>query len=182
MTKDADAVPLFRRVLGGLLEQTPACVRDLHERTGTHLYRGKVVVERGNGRLARILAWMARLPPAGNGPIEVEIVANGGRERWSRRIGKHEMRSRLWSFWFSWYLWELLGPVLFGFRLDVEQGSIVWRVQAVRVFGVLPLPQSWFRNVISRESGVGGRYRFDVRAEMPLVGLLVHYRGWLEPV
>jgi Domain of unknown function (DUF4166) len=176
------AVPLFRRVLGGALDQTPACVRDLHERAGTALYRGKVVVERGDGRLARLFAWVTSLPPAGEGPIEVEIVARYGRERWIRRIGGREMRSRLWAFSFSWYLWELLGPVLFGFRLQVEDGGIVWRVQSVRVLGLLPLPRAWFRDVLCRESGVGGRYRFDVRAQLPMIGLLVHYRGWLEPV
>ena len=26
-----------------------------------------------------------------------------------------------------------------------------------------------------------GRFRFDVRLSLPLIGLLAHYRGWLMP-
>jgi hypothetical protein len=70
----------------------------------------------------------------------------------------------------------------FGFKLNVETGEIIWRIARVRALGILPLPTSWFSGVQARESGIGGRYRFDVRAEMPVVGLLVHYRGWSEPV
>ncbi|MEQ1514092.1 MAG: DUF4166 domain-containing protein [Lysobacteraceae bacterium] len=173
------SAPLFRRVLGGFIEQTPISVRRLHDRRGRALYRGEVVVERGTGRRARCFAWMTGLPPAGSGPIEVEIVASDGHERWARRIGGRTMRSILWAPGFSWLLWELLGPVLFAYRLRVENGAIVWRVEKVRLLGVLPLPSRWFAGVEARESGGEGRYRFDVRAELPGIGLLVHYRGWL---
>ncbi|HYM86593.1 MAG TPA: DUF4166 domain-containing protein, partial [Pseudoxanthomonas sp.] len=71
----------------------------------------------------------------------------------------------------------------FGFRLTVEQGVIVWRVARVHALG-LPLPARWFRNVIAyesdHESERDGRYLFDVMAAMPVIGLLVHYRGWLH--
>lgn len=172
-------MPLFRRVLGGFLDQTPTCVRRLHGGAACAVYRGEVEVERGHGRLARLLAWATSLPPAGHGPIEVEIAARDGRERWVRRIGGREMRSRLWALSASWRLWEWLGPVVFGFALRVEDGVIVWRVDRVLLLGLLPLPSRWFRRVRCSESGVDGRYRFDVRAELPGVGLLVHYRGWL---
>ncbi len=171
--------PLFRRILGGFIEQTPISVRRLHDRRGRALYRGEVVVERGSGRWARGLAWITGLPPAGAGPIEVEIVAGDGHERWTRRVGGHTMRSILWAPGFSWLLWELLGPVLFAYRLRVENGAILWRVEKVRLLGLLPLPSCWFAGVEARESGGAGRYRFDVRAALPGIGLLVHYRGWL---
>jgi hypothetical protein len=49
----------------------------------------------------------------------------------------------------------------------------------VRSLGI-PLPLAWFDKVSARESVEGGRYRFDVRAEMPVVGLLVRYAGTLD--
>lgn len=177
---DTVATPLFRRVLGGFLDQTPACVRRLHGGAALARWRGEVDVVRGDGRLARALARLTSLPPAGRGPVEVEILARGAGERWIRRIGGREMRSRLWAFSGSWRLWEWLGPVVFGFGLRVEAGAILWRIESVRVFGLLPLPSGWFRGVRCRESGEGDRYCFDVRAELPVIGLLVHYRGWLE--
>jgi Domain of unknown function (DUF4166) len=172
--------PLFKDILRGAFDQLPQCVSALHRRQGTQTYRGEVDVDRGRNALARFCAWATALPPAGKAPIEVEIVAEGGREQWTRRVRGHAMRSRLWAD--GELLCERLGAVEFGFRLAVENGGIVWRVQTVRVLGLLPLPRAWFSDVLCRESGVGGRYRFDVRAALPIIGLLVHYRGWLEPV
>jgi hypothetical protein len=33
---------------------------------------------------------------------------------------------------------------------------------------------------IAREYEANGRFHFDVPIALPLIGLLVHYRGWLE--
>jgi hypothetical protein len=180
-----EAPPLFARILGGAFESLPSCVIALHRRQGVQTYRGEVEVERGRNVLARFLAWLTDLPPARKGPIEVEIIAEGGREQWTRRVGPHAMRSRLWAD--DDILCERLGAVEFGFRLVVESGELIWRTARVRAFGFIPLPASWFAGVGARESAVGGatvdqRYRFDVRAAMPVIGLLVHYRGWLVHV
>lgn len=76
-------------------------------------------------------------------------------------------------------LCERLGLATFGFRLALVDGAVAWRVVRVRVFGV-SLPARWFTGVGARESAEDGRYRFDVWAALPLTGLLVHYRGWLD--
>ena len=169
--------PLFQRALGPEFEKLPAAVRALHTATGHRRYRGQVEVVRGGNALARLFAWATRLPPAGQGEVEVEIDASGEEERWTRHIGGHAMPSRLWER--NGLLCEQLGLARFGFRLTVEQGGIVWRVERVTALG-LPLPARWFGSVQARESELEGRYRFDVAASMPVVGLLVHYRGWLQ--
>jgi hypothetical protein len=179
-TSSRGSTPLFEQLLGEAFGELPPSVIALHRRQGAHTYRGEVDVVRGHRVLSRFCAWATALPPAGEGPVEVDIVAESGRECWTRRIGRHAMRSRLWAQ--DALLCERLGLVEFGFRLIVEQGEIVWRAQRVRVLGVVPLPRAWFAGVEARESSAGGCYRFDVRAQMPLIGLLVHYRGWLEPV
>jgi hypothetical protein len=169
---------LFRDLLGAAaFDALPTPIRSLHLRKGSALYRGEVEVQRGRGLLARFCAFATRLPPAGAGPIAVEIVAVGGRERWIRRIGGHAMRSRLHGE--GGLLHERLGLVEFAFRLHSAGDDIAWTVQRVRVFG-LPLPACWFAAVHARESAQGGRYRFDVAAALPLAGPLVHYRGWLH--
>ncbi len=178
--------PLFARLLGEDFERLPAVVADLHLRAGTTRYRGEVEVVRGTHPLARLCAWATRLPPSGHSPIEVEIVAEGGRERWTRFVAGHAMRSRLWAA--DGLLCERLGLATFGFRLSVEHDELVWRVERFRTLGIVPLPARWFSGVQARESAEcsvesaadGGRYRFDVRAALPLIGLLVHYRGWLD--
>ena len=71
------------------------------------------------------------------------------------------------------------GLVRFGFRLRVRDGGIEWTVERVRALGV-PLPARWFSGVRARESAQGERYAFDVQAALPVIGPLVHYRGWLD--
>lgn len=98
-------------------------------------------------------------------------------ERWTRMFADHAMPSQLWDA--NGLLREKLGLTTFGFRLDVHDGELTWRVERVSALGIR-LPARMFRGVVARESERDGRYRFDVRAELPIVGLLVHYRGWLD--
>lgn len=168
---------LFPALLGDAFDALPQQVRALHLHEGMQRLSGEVEVQRGTRWLSRLCAWATRLPPAGRGPVTVEINATPGGERWTRRIAGHAMPSRLWPR--DGLLCERLGLVTFAFRLCVEDEAIVWRVAGVRVFG-LPLPTAWFEGVGARESERDGRYRFDVTATLPLAGLLVRYRGWLH--
>ncbi|MGH8025849.1 MAG: DUF4166 domain-containing protein [Pseudoxanthomonas sp.] len=170
------SAPLFRRVLGADFEALSPLVSALHAATGQRRYHGQVEVVRGANPLARLFAWATRLPPAGQGEVEVTIDAIGEEEKWTRHIAGHAMPSRLWEQ--DGLLCEQLGLVRFGFRLTAEHGAIVWRVTRVKALG-LPLPSRWFGRVSARESEAEGRYLFDVAAAMPAIGLLVHYRGWL---
>ncbi|MEI2454079.1 DUF4166 domain-containing protein [Lysobacter firmicutimachus] len=60
-----------------------------------------------------------------------------------------------------------------------EEPGLSWRLVRVRALG-LPLPARWFAGVRAREFERDGRYHFDVAAQLPAVGLLVRYRGWLD--
>ncbi|QCW27600.1 DUF4166 domain-containing protein [Lysobacter enzymogenes] len=60
-----------------------------------------------------------------------------------------------------------------------NEPGLVWRLMRVRAFG-LPLPAGWFARVQAREFEREGRYHFEVDAQLPGVGLLVRYRGWLD--
>lgn len=175
---NAPSAPLlFPSLLGAEFDRLPVQVRALHLRAGVQQLTGEVEVERGDGWLSRLCAWTTRLPPAGRGPIDVEIIAMPGQERWTRKVAGHAMQSRLWAR--DGLLCERLGLVSFGFRLGVEDDALVWRVVRVHALG-LPLPSRWFNGVLARESVRNGRYAFDVTARLPLAGLLVHYRGLLE--
>ena len=169
--------PLFCRLLGESFATLAPRVRALHRLQGTHRHRGRVEVERGRSVLAVLCGRATRLPPAGHGPIEVEIVSGACGETWSRHVGRHVMRSRLWAR--DGLLHERLGLVTFVFRLHARAGAIEWQVERVHALGV-PLPARWFDGVAARESEADGRYTFDVRASLPLAGMLVHYRGWLH--
>ena len=168
---------LFQSLLGSAFEDLPATVRVLHLRPGTAEYAGEVEVARGSGSLSRLFAWCTGLPPTGTGRIRVVIEASPTSERWTRHVGAHAMRSRLRAS--GGLLVERLGLVEFRFRLTVDERRLVWRVTGVRALG-LPLPARWFAGVNASESEAEGRYTFDGRARLPLVGAIVDYRGWLD--
>ena len=169
---------LFARLLGDKFDRLPPRVRALHTRETTYTYAGRADVDRGKNMLSRLMGAATRLPTQKTDQeLHVTIEPSASDERWTRRFANHAMPSRLWDA--DGLLCERLGLVTFGFRLDVEDGELTWRVERVRSLGI-PLPARLFRGVIAREFERDGRYWFDVRAELPLAGLLVHYRGWLD--
>lgn len=168
---------LFGRVLGSAFAQLPDTVQRLHLATGARRYHGIGESERGGNPLGRLCSFVARLPPAHDGPMCVDMASTPVDERWVRRFGAHRMPSHLRQHGAG--LSEHLGPLRFLFSLSVQDGVLHWRVSAVHAFG-LPLPAAWFAGVGAREFERDGRYRFAVFARLPLIGLLVRYRGWLD--
>ena len=170
--------PLFRRVIGPDFEALPAPIRAVHGGEAK-TYSGTCEVVRGTGLLSRVAAAIASLPAAGaNVPLKVTIDVDSRGETWNRIFDGRNMRSRMSER--DGLLEERIGPTVFRFALQPSGGAIDWKLMGVRWLGV-PLPVSWFDKVKARESLDGNRYRFDVRAEVPIVGLLVHYRGTLDP-
>jgi hypothetical protein len=67
------------------------------------------------------------------------------------------------------------------FGLNSGENHVGWEWKEMRILG-LRLPLRWFAHVRARCGEEQGRYRFDVSARLPLIGLVVAYSGWLEPV
>lgn len=170
--------PLFKQLLDASVEELPAPLKYLHDGRSKTLH-GQCDVERGGGMLSRLFARMMSLPPAGkNQAIEVIIACNGDGETWIRRFGRRSMQSSLSAQ--DTLLVELLGPVRFKFKLILDHtGHVNWQLVHVTALGV-PLRVNWFDNVKASESADNGNYCFDVTAALPIVGLLVTYKGWLN--
>ena len=170
--------PLFKRILGAKFDALPMLLQDVHDSRPSKKFRGRCEIQCGRRWAARVLARMAALPkPARDVPIDVSIHCEGDQETWTRVIGVRRMQTRLAER--EGLLVESVGPVHLSFSLDVVDETIVWRMAGARAMG-FRLPLSWFTNVSAREAVESGRYTFDVRAELAYVGLLIHYRGWLE--
>ena len=171
-------VPLFKRLLGAAFESLPAPIRRVHDGRAPKVLSGRCRIVRGAGTLASLLAWVASLPRARDDlPVKVEFQCDERRETWSRDFAGQPMRSILTEH--GSCLEEALGPVRVRFALRADARAIEWVVVGIRVLG-LPLPVEWFSGVQAKESVEAGRYTFDVRAELPWIGLLVHYHGWLD--
>ena len=172
------SIPLFKRLLGAAFEGLPAPIKRVHDGRAHKVLSGRCHITRGAGVLVSLLGWAASLPRSGNDlPIQVSFLCDGAREIWNRDFAGQPMRSTLTER--NGCLEEVFGPARFRFALRVDDRGIAWTVAGIRVLG-LPLPAAWFKAVTARQSVQAGRYAFDVRAELPWVGLLVHYHGWLE--
>ena len=172
---------LFRQLLGAGFDSLPARLREVHGNS-TGVWRGLCDVERGSNPLAVAAALATRLPPSGRCvPLTVTIARDSSearsREQWLRNFDGHRMNSTLWRE--GEFLLERLGWVTFKFRLRVVDAGIDWQIAGARILGI-PAPLVWFRGASARELTIDGRYTFDVRATLPLVGLLIRYHGWLQ--
>ena len=168
---------LFRNLLPDSFDALPAPVRAIHDKPHG-VYHGRCDIERGRGLLSKLMAAVSGLPDAGLArALSVTIESGADGEKWTRDFGGRRMRSSLRQQ--GALLEERLGPTCFRFRFVPGAEGIDWKLESVRSLGI-PLPLRWFKGVSARESADGNRYRFDVRAEMPLAGLLVHYRGYLD--
>ena len=171
--------PLFRRVLGAqAFDALPPLVRGVHAVSTQETWRGAANITRGRNLFSKLCAAVAGLPAArSDAPTSVTFAVDGARERWHRDFGGARMSSR-YREW-NGRLLERLGPLEFVFSLGVHDAEILWHTTGVHLFGVLPLPSSWFTQVRCRERERDGRYEFLVEAAMPLVGPIIRYEGWL---
>lgn len=172
---------LFQQALGAAFFNLAEPLRRLHGMRGTARYAGIATIERGRNPLARLCARVAGLPKAmRDAPTTVDFVVDAKGETWRRDFGGTRMQSRL--AFKDGLLRERLGPLQFRHVLHASDGAIWWQVVGVRLFGLVPLPAGWFDGVRCRERALEGRYEFLVEAALPLVGRIIRYEGWLEPV
>jgi hypothetical protein len=171
---------LFRELIGPDFAGLPPAVRDVHQDCEETALAGRCRVDRGGGALAALFCAVASLPRAGEDvPVRVTIRRREGGETWSREFDGKPMVSALRAR--DGLLEERLGPTTFRFALSADRERITWKLVGVRVLGI-PVPVAMFSGVSASESTEGGRYRFDVEARLPVVGLLVRYRGTLDAV
>ena len=165
-------------LLGASFEALPLPVQQLHDESPRKVISGEATVQRGRHWLSRLAGVVTALPPAATRvTVRVTIERNGASEHWRREFGDHVMPSTQTIE--GGLLLEVLGAVTFRFELSVRDAQTLWRVVSAKVWGIA-LPARWFKQVNAAEGADGDRYTFDIRASMPVVGLLVHYQGWLD--
>ena len=77
---------------------------------------------------------------------------------------------------------ERFGPFSFVLRLTARKGRVDWPVERWRFLGVAMPRMLMPKSETFEEVDADGKFRFDVSISLPFAGLVVRYRGWLEPV
>lgn len=176
-------VPLYKRLLGSAFDRLPARVRDLHGDAAAREWRGHAEVRHGGGLLARMIRGLVGFPKAGTGvPVSVEFKPEEGGETWTRTFaGKafssHQSEGRGRD---THLLVERFGVATFALALVVDGDRLLLIPRRWKLFGVA-MPAFLLPRGISFEHVEAGRFCFDVEISAPFVGLIVGYRGALDP-
>lgn len=170
--------PLYARIMGERFASLPPLLRALHSVNRDGGAQGQAQVRRGAHPLARLVAAVMRFPPPGTHDLHVAFSTGRACEVWTRDFGGHRFSSELRED--RGRLVERFGPFRFRFDLPSDTSGLRMITRGWTTFGV-PLPLFLAPRTQAREWQEDGRFRFDVRIALPLIGLLVQYRGALRP-
>jgi len=175
--EDEVVQPLYVRLMGEDFALLPPAVRALHRVNGDLAAAGEAEVIRGKGIVARLICGIMRFPAAAaRVAVSVWMHEEGGVETWRRDFVGTAFSSRLTQR--GSLLVERFGPLRFGFALRREPDGLSMHF-ARWWFGPLPMPRFLLPRGTAREYEAEGRFRFDVPVALPLIGPIIHYRGWL---
>ena len=146
--------------------------------------RGTLRIRRGTGTLARLLAWLLRLPPPAEA-VEVRLVirSEGDRMQWTRFFGAKQMRTSQQTS--PGLVRESFGPFVIAFR-PTRNGIGLDHVQTWAALGGprwhvrLPALLSPCVSGSTREEGDAAY--LEVEIESPIVGRVIAYDGLVRPV
>jgi hypothetical protein len=174
--------PLFARILKERFACLPKAIRDVHSPQPRLDLCGRATVEESPRQLTRLVRRLLGLPRAGEDvPVHVQIEARGEQERWRRDFAGQEFTSLLGSSDFSDRITERFGAMTCEFNLVASKEMLSMEIVGWSL-GPMPLPRSLAPTINAREwVDEQGRFRFDVAIGAPVIGQIVHYRGWLLP-
>ncbi len=170
---------LYRRVMGAAFETLAPRVREMHGIWRDGGAEGEAEVIEAANALGRLVARVMAFPPPGKTPLHVAFSERDGLEHWIRDFGGHRFSSRLSQS--GGRLVEQFGPLRFAFELTSEEGALAMHLRSWS-FLRIPLPLILAPRTLAREYEAAGRFHFDVPIALPLIGRVVHYRGWLRPI
>ena len=174
---------IHRQVLGSAFDTLPARVRALHDGSDTRRWTGLAEVCRGTGLLARAIAAIIGFPAvAADIPVTVTLTPETDGERWTRDFGGKVFSSvqSAGTGRDQYLLVERFGIARVSLALVVDKERLVFVPRRWSLLGV-PMPKSLLPAGSSFETERDGQFCFDVTIRVPLVGLIVAYRGALEP-
>ncbi|MGN7840160.1 DUF4166 domain-containing protein [Stenotrophomonas sp. 22385] len=170
-------------MLGSAFDALPAQVQALHDTSGPHRWSGRAQVRRGTGLLSRLVAAVIGFPKAHTDvPVTVTFTPDRGIERWTRDFGGRRFTSwqRRGAGRNDALLVERFGLIEVALALVVADDRLMLVPRRWSCLGV-PLPNALLPRGTTFETEVDGRFVFNVEIAALGVGLIVAYRGSLQP-
>jgi hypothetical protein len=185
MANSAASPEPYIAALGDAAGRVSPIVLDLHRFKSPARYAGRASVTRGDNPLARLVATVMGMPPTMDDcPVEVRLSrTEQGAETWTRKFGSSSFSSThsLGRGGWEGLVVERFGPVAVAMAVEEDGRRLSLTVRGLTVFG-LPMPRELAPKVKALEHDADGRFNFDVGIGLPMIGLVIHYRGWLRPM
>ena len=172
---------LFQRALGEMYASLPAELRYVHNGNLKLVMEGEADIDAGTAIGSWLIRRLFRLPETGADlPVRVEITPSGRGEIWRRQFGSHKFHTRLSAPRTPRRsrVSERFGPLTCALDLSYAEGKLHYAIAGANFLGI-PLPRRYWPRVSASEFARGERFHFDVRIDLPIFGMLLHYRGWL---
>jgi hypothetical protein len=174
----------FQTLLGAGFAGLPEPVRRLHGLSRDMSTAGRAAISSPRNPFAWLLCRLAGLPsPGSEVPVTVDfdLDDNGGeysRRRFAGRRYASTMRAGTGPD--AGLLVEHFWPFIYYHRLTASPDGVAWKLVKWRLLGI-PLARWTLPTVNCFESAEGERFIFDIDVAFPLIGKVIHYRGWLVP-
>lgn len=171
----------FEQLLGPEFAVLPEPVRRLHSFAADAATEGRAEIVARRGLLPWLICKLSGLPAPGcDVPVTVAFHVDGGGEFWRREFAGRRYQS---SFSVgagrrAGLLCEQFFPFVFFHRLTPSAAGLRWDLVGWQLL-VLPLPRWLMPPTVCFESGERDNFTFDIDVKFPILGQLIHYRGWL---
>ncbi|SDW23743.1 protein of unknown function [Ruegeria halocynthiae] len=175
---DSKADP-FLQVIGAD-GRLPDSVKALHRGEGR--YSGRCSITRGRGVLIAFALRIAGFPPEGDDlPVTLDIRKIGDCWRWDRDFAGHQTYSRISFDPRRGYVREQIGGLTIWLQPVATDTGLAIEIRRLCLLGI-PCPGFLLPRSASTEGeDAQSRFRFDISARVPGLGLLIRYKGWLIP-
>jgi NAD(P)-dependent dehydrogenase (short-subunit alcohol dehydrogenase family) len=174
---------IFRNALSpNDMAALPKIIAEFHSPEAFPIWEGEAQIQRSGNLVSRLVGSIIGLPNA-NARATVKVTVErdvDGNERWTRCFDGKNFHSTM-NRGTDGGFWERFGFLNFKIDLRVENEKLIYPISKARCCGV-PIPRFLLPTTNAFETvDEQGRFVFDVLITLPIVGRLVHYRGWLEP-
>lgn len=162
----------------------PEVIQRMHDVHDIVEASGHADISWGNSMPSRLAARLLGMPPPGTDlPAHVQFIRTGSGEILRRRYGGSTLETLQIAGHGANrnFLLEAFGPVTLVIRLVPGSTGLALNLHRAMLFG-LPLPRAFWPTLDASEQADGDTYRFRVVIGLPLVGMIIRYRGSLQPV
>ena len=174
---------IFPALLGRTFEELPAPLQQLHRGEVSSEWTGQASTTGAQNLAGRIVGALFGLPNNDDQTavrVAIQVTPHG--ETWTRLIGGKQFRSHLslGTGRETGLMCERFGIITVLLDITWRDGQL-WFIPRRWRIGPLPLPAALLPRGDSFECERDGLFTFDVRVDVPVIGLVAAYKGSLRP-